>query len=74
MAEIVRPLKFDNPRKNQRLRKRRETDAKRRERQRDTVIRRIYRMLERADLDSKIFWEDHDNDNRPPPQPQRKER
>lgn len=64
MTKIVRPLKFDNPRKNRLLRKRRETDAKRRDRQRDTVQRRIYRMLEPADLESKIFWESYDNDNK----------
>lgn len=64
MAKVVRPLKFDNPRKNRRLQKRRETDAKRRERERDTVQRRLYRMVE-PPFD--ILWEEHDNDNRHPP-------
>lgn len=60
MAKIVRPLKFDKPRQSERLRKRRATDQKRRERQRDTMQRRIHRMVEPS---FDILWEEHDNDN-----------
>lgn len=71
MAKIVRPLKFDNPRKNRKLQKRRESAAKRRDRQRDTVQRRLYRMVEPS---FDILFEEADNDNRPSPHAQRKER
>lgn len=62
MAKVIRPLKFDNPRKDRLLRKRRETDQKRRDRQRDTVQRRLYRMVEPS---FDILFEEADNDNRP---------
>jgi hypothetical protein len=69
VAKIIRPLKFDTPpRKAARLRKRRVTDAKRRERLRDTVQRRLYRMVEPS---WDILWEESDNDNFPAPPKQR---